>query len=236
MGFDIEFMFTALTAALKYIPITLILAFVPLIIGSIFGTLLAILRIFKVKFLNRLAQFYVVIIRGIPLVLLLYIVYFQLTKGFDIIAVSLNWSLRSKDINLIYVAIIAISISATANISEVIRAGLMSVGKGQFEAAYSVGLTRSQALRRIVIPQALPVMVPSLCSNFIGLIKGSSIAYLISIVDIMNGALITATANYKFLEAYVAAAIIYWIVCVIIEKASFILEKRLNVHIKGGVL
>ncbi|MDP4145113.1 MAG: amino acid ABC transporter permease [Bacillota bacterium] len=236
MGFDIKFMFTTLIAAAKYIPVTLILAFVPLLFGTIFGTLLAVIRIFKVKFLARLAQIYVVVIRGIPLVLLVYIIYFQLTKVFDVIALRFSWSIRSKDINLIYVAIIAISIYATANISEVIRSGLMSVVRGQFEAAYSVGLTRGQALRRIVIPQALPVMVPSLCSNFIGLIKGSSIAYLISIVDIMNGAMISATANYKFLEAYVAAAIIYWIICVVIEKVSFILESYLNVHIKGGVL
>lgn len=233
MGIDISFMLIALKEAIKYIPITLILATIPLIIGSILGTLIAVIRIYKIKVLSRLMQILVVIIRGIPLVVILYIVYFELTTGFDAISDKFNWTIHSKDINVIYIAIIAITISAIANISETIRGGLISVGKGQFEAGYSVGLTRSQTLRRIIIPQALPVIVPSLCNNFIGLIKGSSIAYLITVVDIMNGALITATANYKFLEAYIAAAIVYWVLCVFIEKGSFIIEKNFKVYGRG---
>jgi L-cystine transport system permease protein len=236
MSFDISFMIIALKEAIKYIPITLLLATIPLIIGSIVGTVIAVIRIYKIKFLSKLVQIFVVIIRGIPLVLLLYIVYFEVTTGFDALATKLSWTTRSKDINVVYIAIVAISISAIANISEAIRSGLISVGNGQFEAAYSIGLTRSQTLRRIIIPQALPVMVPSLCNNFIGLIKGSSIAYLIAIVDIMNGALITATANYKFLEAYIAAAIVYWVLCVCIEKGSFFIEKYLTSYIKGEYL
>ena len=236
MSFDISFMITALKEALKYIPITLELAAIPLIIGSIVGTLIAVIRIYDVKVWSKLVQIFVVIIRGIPLVLVLYIVYFEATKWFDDFAAKFNWTIHSKDINVIYIAIIAISISAIANISETIRAGLISVGKGQFEAAYSVGLTRSQTLRRIIIPQALPIIIPSLCSNFIGLIKGSSIAYLVAIVDIMNGALITATANYKFLEAYIAAAIVYWVLCACIEKGSFIIEKYLRSYIRGECL
>lgn len=236
MGFDISFMIVALKEAIKYIPITLILATIPLIIGITIGTIIAVIRIYNIKGLSKLAQIFVVIIRGIPLVVILYMVYFEVTNGFDAIAAKFNWNIHSKDINVIYIAIIAISISAIANISETIRGGLISVGKGQFEAAYSIGLTRGQTLRRIIIPQALPVILPSLCSNFIGLIKGSSIAYLITVVDIMNGALITATANYKFLEAYIAAAIVYWALCVCVEKASFIFEKRLSVCVKGEVL
>lgn len=233
MSFDISFMITALKEAIKYVPITLVLAGIPLFMGSIIGTLIAVVRIYDVKVLSKLAQIFVVIIRGIPLVLILYIVYFELPKWIDIFSSKFKWSFQSKDINSIYIAIIAISISAIANISETIRAGLISVGNGQFEAAYSVGLTRSQTLVRIIIPQALPVIIPSLCSNFIGLIKGSSIAYLVAIVDIMNGALITATANYKFLEAYIAAAIIYWALCVCIEKGSFIIEKYLRGFTRG---
>ncbi|WP_315067891.1 amino acid ABC transporter permease [uncultured Clostridium sp.] len=232
MGVDISFMFIALKEAIKYIPITLILAIIPFIIGIVVGTLIAVIRIYKVKVLSRLMQILVVIIRGIPLVVILYIVFFEITLGFDAIADKFNWIIHSKDINVIYIAMIAITISAIANISETIRGGIISVGKTQFEAAYSVGLTRNQTLRRIIIPQAFPVILPSLCNNFIGLIKGSSIAYLITVVDIMNGALITATANYRFLEAYIAAAIVYWILCVLIEKISFIFEKRLSIHVK----
>jgi L-cystine transport system permease protein len=132
--------------------------------------------------------------------------------------------------------LVAISIFAIMNISETIRGALISVDKGQYEAAYSIGLTRMQALRRIILPQAFPVAVPALCNNFIGLIKGSSLAFIISVTDLMNGALITATSNYKYLEAYVASAIVYWVICITIEKVSFIFEKRLSLHLKRGVL
>jgi L-cystine transport system permease protein len=177
-----------------------------------------------------------VIIKGIPLVLVLYILYFGLTQYFDVIASKLHLKLHSKDIKNIYVAYTALSLFAIANISEVIRGSLIAVDKGQYEAAYSAGLTKSQTLRRIILPQAFPVAVPMLCSSFIGLIKGSSLAFLVSVTDLMNGALITATANYNFLEAYVAAAIVYWIICIVIERASYLLEKYLKSYIKVGVL
>ncbi len=88
--------------------------------------------------------------------------------------------------------IVAISIYAVVVIAETMRSALMSVDDGQYEAGYSVGLTRWQTLRRVVLPQAFPFAVPALCNNFIGLIKGSSIVYLITVVDVMNGALTSA--------------------------------------------
>jgi len=235
MGFDINFMLVALKAAIKYTPNTLILAFVPLVVGIILGTLTALVRVFKVKIMGRLSQIYVVITKGIPVVLQILIVYFAVIQGFDGIAKNLHWSMRSKDINVIYIALIALSLFSIANISEAIRGALISIDKGQYEAAYSVGMTTGQTLRRVILPQVIPVAIPMLCSSFIGLIKGSSLVFMISVTDLMNGALITATANYKFLEAYIAAAIVYWVLCIIVEKFSFILEKRLNAHSKGGV-
>lgn len=236
MKFDIAFMFTALEAALKYTPITFILAIVPLIIGIFFGTLIAITRLFKIKILGRVFQIIVVIFKAIPLVLQILIINFATIGYVDFLSEKFKWSFASKDINRVYIVLIAISIFSIVNISETIRGALISVDKGQYEAAYSIGLTRSQALRRIILPQAFPVAVPSLCSNFIGLIKGSSLAFIISVTDLMNGALITATSNYKYLEAYVASAIVYWVICITIEKASYVLEKRLNVNVKGRVL
>ena len=219
MEFNFNFMLVALKAAIKFLPVSLVLAFIPLLVGIVLGTFIAIARVFKVKVIWKLCQIYVVIIKGIPVVLLLLIMYFGLIQGFDGLAVLFHLRIRSKDINLIYIAIIAFSINAIATISEIIRGGLMSVDKGQYEASYSVGMTKTQTLWRIVLPQIFPVAVPMLCSSFIGLFKGSSVAFLISVTDVMNGALITATGNYLFLEAYVAAAIVYWVVCIKIGRA-----------------
>ncbi len=230
MKFDIVFMFTALKEALKYTPITLILAIVPLIVGIFIGTLVAVGRLFKIKILARVLQILVVTIKGIPLVLQIIIINFAVIQPVDFLSEKLKWSFASKDIDRIYIVIIAMSIFSVVNISETIRGALISVDKGQYEAAYSVGLSKTQALRRIILPQALPVAVPSLCNNFIGLIKGSSLAFVISVTDLMNGALITATSNYRYLEAYVASAIVYWVICIVIEKSSVILEKHLKVY------
>jgi L-cystine transport system permease protein len=122
---------------------------------------------------------------------------------------------------------------AMVTISETVRSALNSVPDGQYEACFSVGLTRRQALRRIVMPQAMSFAVPVLCNNFIGLIKGSAIVYVIGILDILNGAMTSAQINYRFLEAYIAAAMIYWVLCIIVERASWLLEQRLRRHQAG---
>jgi len=236
MSFDINFMMVALRAALQYTPTTLMLAFVSFTIGIFLGTLIAVVRVFKIKWIGRIAQIFVVIVKGIPVVLILLIVYFLMNDGINAFAKFFHLAIRSKDISLNLIALVALSIFATANISESIRGALVSVDKGQYEAAYSVGLTRPQALRRIIIQQALPVAVPMLCSSLIGLIKGSSLAFMISVTDLLNGALITATANYRFLEAYIAAAIVYWTLNFSIERISTLFEKRLRVYSRGGVL
>lgn len=232
--FDTNFMVTvALKAAIKYIPITLELALIPFIIGTILGTIIALVRLYNIKFIARILQIFVVIVKGVPVVLQLLIVYFAVLQCFDSIAKGLHLAIRAKNINSVYIGLIALSFFATAYISEAIRGALIAVKEGQYEAGYSVGLTRTQTLRRIILPQALPVAMPMLCSNLIGLVKGSSLVFMISVTDLLNGALITANSNYKFLEAYVAAAIVYWVMCIIIEKIFYSLEKRFYAFNRG---
>jgi L-cystine transport system permease protein len=113
---------------------------------------------------------------------------------------------------------------------------LQSVNSGQYEAAYSVGMTSWQMLKRIVFPQAMPVAIPLIGSNFIELIKGSAIASLISVVELINGTLFEANGNYKFLEAYLAAAVIYWTLCIMIERMVAFLEIKVGVDGKGGIV
>jgi L-cystine transport system permease protein len=228
MQFSIEFLWTAMREAFRFTPITLLMAFVPLLVGLALGTLIAIARVFKIRLAARFFQGTTVIFKGIPAVLLILASYFIFVQGFDVVAESLRWGIRAKDISPVYVAIFALSILSTVNISEAVRGALLSIEKGQYEAAYSVGLTRPQTLKRIVLPQAVPVAVPMLCNCFIGLIKASSLVFLISVTDILNGALISATGNYRYLEAYIAAALVYWALCIIVERLSFYLEKRLG--------
>jgi len=234
MVFDFSFFPTPLKAAFLYAPVSILLSIVTLIIGLIFGTFIAITRVYKVKFLGKLSQIFVVITKGIPMILILLIVYNVFLAYFDNLAEGLHLKIRQADVDSIYIAILGLSIFATANISEAIRGALMSVGDGQYEAGYSIGLTKFQTLRRIILPQAFPVAIPMLCNSFIGLFKGSSIVLVLSVTDLFNAAMITTQANYDFFEATVAAALVYWLVCILIERLSVLLERYFSTHLRRG--
>lgn len=228
MLFDIKYFLLYLLAGTKQLPMSLMLSITSLIIGLTIGTVLALMRTCRVHIFNKFSQVYVTVIRGIPIVLQLLLVYFLVLYSFDKIAVALNISLRAKDVPLSIVVIIAFSLNASAYLAENIRSALLSINKGQYEAAYSIGMTNYQTMKRIILPQLLPVFLPPLCNNFIGTFKATSIAYLVSVLDVMNATITAASKNYRYMEAYTAAAVIYWLVCILAERSFFNIEKRVN--------
>lgn len=228
MNFDVSFFLEALQEAILYTPNTLLIAFIPLVIGCVAGLGLAAARTFRAPLLAPLAQAYVVLVKSIPLTLILVMFYFFMTRVFDDITFYFGIAVHERDLDPLWIAVAALSFWAIGNISEVFRGAMAAVGGGQYEAAYSVGLSRRQTFFRIILPQALPVSVPVLCNVMIGLIKGSSIAFLVSALDLLNATLIKATGNYRYLEAYVAAALVYWALNASLEQMAFGLERRLN--------
>lgn len=234
--FDLSFLIFEIGVAIKYIPVVLLLSIVPLIIGLLLGIGIAIIRLFKIRPFDKFFTVFVIFLRGVPLVLQLTILYLAVSLSFDSLAKTFGLQMSSKDLSYTLIAVVGLSINATVYLSEVMRTALQSVPVGQYEAAYSVGMTSSQMLWRIIIPQALPVAIPLIGNNFIGLIKGSAIASLISVVEIINATLYEASGNYKFLEAYVAAAIIYWLLCILVERLVAFLEYKVGVYGKGGVV
>lgn len=236
MGISINYAFIGevFFTILKALPVTLEITVISMVIGLAIGILAASVRIFKVKGLNKLAEFYVSFVRGTPLLLQLLLVYYAAPMIYDNLAIKNGWAFRSNEIPILVFALIAFSINTGAYMSEVIRSGIMAVEKGQFEACYSVGMTTKQTMRRVILPQALGISLPMLTSMLIDLMKGSSIAFTISILEITGMAKASATKNYNFLEAYIACAIIYWLLSMIIEKVSARLEKRVNYYNKGG--
>jgi L-cystine transport system permease protein len=228
--FDASYILVSLKVALRYLHVTLLLSVIPLLAGIALGTPIAVCRKFRMRFTSQAAGVLIPTLRGIPLVLYVLILNFLILKPLDMLAQHYAWADRLRMMNSIHIGIVAMSAYATVTISETMRSALNSVPDGQYEACFSVGLTRGQALRRIVMPQALAFAVPVLCNNFIGLIKGSSIVYVIAILDVLNGAMSSAQINYRFLEAYIAAALIYWVLCISVERASWLLERRLRRH------
>lgn len=230
MAFDFNYVISALKIAVTCIPVTLILSIVPFVVGIFFGTLIAITRKFNMKYIGNFFKILISVLKGIPLVLYVLALNFIILKPLDLLAERFEWANTLRYMDKIYIGIVAMSIFAIVLISETIRSALYSVPNGQYEACYSVGLTKSQALKKVILPQAYPVAIPVLCNNFIALIKGSSVVYLITVVDVMNGALSSAQINYRFLEAYIAAALVYWILCIIVENISSVLENKLTTY------
>ena len=127
--------------------------------------------------------------------------------------------------------IISISMNSAAFISEIIRGGLLSVNKGQMEAAVSIGLTRFQALRKIIFPQAFVVALPGLGNSFISMLKSTAMGFTIGVVELLAKAKIGSATSYRYLESYMAVGIIYWGMMLMIGYFQKKLEKRVTCYL-----
>ena len=217
MNFNFAHFNESLVYGLKYLPNTLRLVFVPLAIGLILGTVIALVRVYKVPVIGRLLAVFVTVYQGVPIVVALMIYNLVFMLKFNDLASLLHFKKSISDVDNIWVGIFALSLMAICSISEAVRGALLSIDNGQNEAGYSVGLTTIQTMKRIIIPQMIPVAIPMLTNNVVGLIKGSSVVMAIGIVEIVAGATIPSSRTYSFFEGYVAAAIIYWVLTIVIE-------------------
>lgn len=229
ISFSPSFFFYEITVALSYIPVVALLSLIPLLGGLVLGTILALCRIYHIPGWQRFAQGYVVVLRSIPLLLQMFVAYFIVKAVYDVLGIS---QLR---LDKLWIVVVTLTLDAAGFLSEGIRSALLAVERGQYEAGYSVGLTRLQVIRHIVLPQSLPVAVPIIGSSFIGIVKGSSAAYLLGIIEMIQGTEMKTAGNYRYLEAYCAVALIYWGITILIEQASRKIEWKVRLHMKGGV-
>ncbi|MFB6802979.1 amino acid ABC transporter permease [Peribacillus butanolivorans] len=201
--------------AIKYtIPLTLI----TFVLGLILAVLTALARLSSIKILQIIARVYVSIIRGTPLLVQLFIIFYGLPN----LGITLNPFIS---------AIIGFSLSVGAYASEIIRAAILSIPKGQWEAGYSIGMTYTQALKRIVLPQAARVSIPPLSNTFISLLKDTSLASLILVAEMFRKAQEIAAKNYEFLLLYIEAGAIYWIMCTFLSIIQGRIEEKLNRYV-----
>lgn len=180
MDFSFSFMLKALLAALHYLPTTLLLGFLPLLLGSFLGLIIGLIRFYNIPILSSFFKWFVSIFKAIPFILILLVSYLVSAEFLDNIAETFSWSIRFKDIDRRFVAIFALTLYATSSLSEIFRGALKAIPKGQFDAAYSVGLTTRQIIRRVVIPQVFPIALPMVNNVLIGLIKASSLVSMVS--------------------------------------------------------
>ncbi|QPC45959.1 amino acid ABC transporter permease [Mangrovibacillus cuniculi] len=196
------------------IPLTLI----SFALGLTIALLTALARLSRITLFRAIARVYVSAIRGTPLLVQLFIIFYGLP----------NLGLR---IDPFPSAIIAFSLNVGAYASEVVRASILSIPKEQWEAGYSIGMTYGQTLKRIIIPQAARVSLPPLSNTFISLVKDTSLASLILVTEMFRRAQEIAATTYEFLLLYMTAAALYWIICFILSIFQGMLEKRLDRHV-----
>ncbi len=187
-------------------------------IGLVIALLMALLRLSPNVVLSGFARFYISIIRGTPLLVQLFVIFY----GLPAVGVV---------IDPFPAAVIAFSLNVGGYAAEVIRAAILSVPRGQWEAAHTVGLSPTKTLTRIILPQAARVSVPPLSNTFISLVKDSSLASLILVSELFRQAQNIAAFSYEFMAVYLEAALIYWLFCLVLSFAQNALEKRLDRHV-----
>lgn len=229
-----EFMGKAVVEILKFIPVTLNITAVSIIFASIIAFVVAMVRINKTPVLSRLAGLYISFTRGTPLLVQIYLSYYGLPKVLDYINIRYGTEIDISTIPAIAFVYIAFSLNVGAYLSETFRAAILSVEKGQAEAALSLGMTKFQAMIRIVLPQAFVTALPNIGNTVISLVKDSSLAFIISVVEMMGQAKIVGAQGLNFFEVYIVVAILYWVICIFIEKVVFLSEKKLRVF-EGGI-
>jgi L-cystine transport system permease protein len=201
-------------AILYTIPLTII----TFICGLLLAVLTALARLSSVKFLQIIARIYVSVIRGTPLLVQLFIIFYGLpTLGIII--------------DPFPSAVIGFSLNVGAYASEIIRAAIVSIPKGQWEAAYSLGMSYPKALKRVILPQASRVSLPPLSNTFISLVKDTSLAAMILVTEMFRRAQEIAATNYEFLLLYSEVALIYWVICFLLSIIQGRLESRMDRYV-----
>lgn len=209
-------------------------SFWPLVLGAVSGTIplalasfaiglvlalgVALLRLSKNRVLSGIARFYISVIRGTPLLVQLFVIFY----GLPSIGLVIDpWPS----------AIFAFSLNVGGYAAEVIRAAILSVPKGQWEAGFTIGMSHGMTLRRLILPQAARVSVPPLSNTFISLVKDTSLASLILVTELFRVAQEIAAFSTEFMLIYLEAALIYWVICIVLAGGQGLLEKRLDRYV-----
>lgn len=218
--FNVELAIDSIPYILKGLPYTLGIALVSVGFGLLIGLILAVMRISTIRILDILARTYISFMRGTPTLVLLFLLYF----GLPFIGIQFD---------AVTAAIICFSINSGAYIAEIIRSAIASVPKGQWEAGAALGLSRMFIMRKIISPQALRIAVPTLSNVVLDVIKGTSLAAMITVPEMFQNAKIVGGREYDYMTMYILVAFIYWGLCSLFEVLQEYLEKRTSVYVQS---
>jgi cystine transport system permease protein len=216
--FDAKLAWQSLPYVLQGFSYTILLSFLTMLIGLLLGLLAALGRMSKYRLLRWPARVYISIIRGTPLLVQLFILYF----GLPVIGINLTH---------VFAAIIGLSLNVGGYSAETIRGAILSIPSGQWEAATALNMSYRQAMRRIIIPQATRVALPGLANTFLSLVKDTSLLSVITVPEMLYQAKIIGGREFDYMTLYILVAIIYWFICTVLSFLQDYLEKRFSRHI-----
>ena len=215
--FNLKLAIHSLSFVLSGLQYTLGIAGVSFIFGTILGFMFVLMKRSNIRILRMIANFHVSFMRGTPTLVFLFLLYF----GLPYLKIQLP---------ALVCAILCFSIASSAYICEVLRSSIDAVDYGQWEASTSLGLNYFQTLRRVIVPQAFRISVPPLSNVLLDMIKGTSLAPMITVPDIFQNAKIVGGREFDYMTMYILVALIYWSICLVFEQGQKILEKRLSLY------
>jgi len=218
MNFDVTYFLEMIPLLLGYLGLTMKMASLGLVFALILAVNMAVVRVLKVPLLDWLVQLFISFFRGTPLLVQLFLLYYGLPQMFPIMV----------GIDAFTAAVIGLSLHFSAYMAESIRAAILGIDKSQMEAALSIGQSSLMAMRRIILPQAARIALPSLMNQFVDMIKSTSLAFTLGVAELMARAQMEASSSFRFFESFLAVALIYWAVVVIFTQLQNRLEKHLN--------
>lgn len=227
--FDFKLVFELIPKLLVYLPVTLEITVLSMFFGLILGLVLAIIKIKRIPVLYRLAVIFVSFMRGTPILIQLYITFYGIPIALKYYNYYNGTDYSVNNLPAMLFVLLAFTMNEAAYTSESIRGAILSIDKGQIEAANSLGMTYFQTLRRIIVPEAFEVALPTLGNTLIGLMKGTSLAFVCSVVEMTAQGKIIAGYNYRYFEVYVALSIIYWALTIVIEQGIKRIEKKMSI-------
>lgn len=214
--------FKGFLVALKGAPTTIGVTVLAVIIGTALGLLLALMRQSKIKIINLIAKIYIDVVRGTPLVVQAFIFAYGLPQMLQAHNVNFKWPY------LVIPAIICCGLNSAAYMAEVIRSGLQAVDKGQMEAARSLGMTHKMAMRLVIIPQAIKIILPAVGNEFVTLIKETSVLSFVGVVEIMRRGNLWNASTFETFPAYIGVALVYLILTLTLTKLIATMEKKMS--------
>jgi putative amino-acid transport system permease protein len=217
-GLDLDYMLALVPVILGYVPLTLGMAIASMALALVLASGLAIVRVLKVPVLDGMVAVFISFFRGTPLLVQLFLFYYGLPQVFA--------SLTAID--GVTAAIMGLTLHFSAYMAESIRGAITGVDRSQWEASASVGMTRLQAMRRIILPQAARIAAPTLLNYFIDMIKSTSLAFTLGVTEMMGAAQKEAAGSFLYLEAFLVVAILYWVIVEALSTVQRAMEIRLH--------